>query len=456
VNPSSVLVVDIDPVLRSAICSFLLDQGFIVSQASSCRDAQAQMQRRRPDALVFGVYLASGDALQLLQQARQTQPRVPVLLLAGQAGAPAVPTGADEVLIKPVEMGEIHISLLRILRAAELAAGNKPTTAPEPIDPFLGSSPVIRELKELAQRILPTQSPVLIEGETGAGKGVLARWIHQNGPRASQLFLDLNCGGLSRELLESELFGYQKGAFTSAVSSKPGLLEAANRGTVFLDEIGDMELQIQSKLLKVLEERVFRRLGDLRERAVDVRLISATHRELLDLVQQQRFRSDLFFRINIVLLRVPPLRERVEDIPIFSEHLLRSIAKHGERGVARISRPAMTALQRYSWPGNIRELRNVLERAVLIAEGKAVTPDHLHFQSSRATPSFTIDTAAGTLKQMERAYIRHVLVAERGSVGRAAQRLGIPRSSLYNKMRRFEIAHGTGRAAGELQAMAAD
>ena len=263
-------------------------------------------------------------------------------------------------------------TLLRLL-ARQKHARNLPSqrrkSQRECLNPFVGSSAAIRRLREIAGRVLSSESPILLQGETGAGKGVLANWIHRNGPRAEQPFLDLNCAGLSRELLESELFGHEKGAFTSAVNAKQGLLEVANHGTVFLDEIGDIDLQVQPKLLKVLEDRVFRRLGDVRDRAVDIRLISATHRELLELVRQQRFRSDLYFRVNIVYIQVPPLRERVEDIRQPDAESACAISPNAvvTRRRCRSRVAAMTTLQRYSWPGNIRELRNVLERAVLVA-----------------------------------------------------------------------------------------
>jgi DNA-binding NtrC family response regulator len=324
----------------------------------------------------------------------------------------------------------------------------------EAVDPFLGTSPAIVHLRRMAARIRPSQSPVLIEGETGTGKGVLAKWLHRNGPRAQHPFIDLNCAGLSRELLESELFGHQKGAFTSAIAAKQGLLEVAEGGTVFLDEIGDMDLQVQSKLLKVLEERVFRRLGDVRDRAIDMRLISATHRELQHLVNEQRFRADLYYRVNIFQLKLPPLRQRSEDIGLLSEHLLSGLGRLWRREPVRISAAALRALQGHDWPGNIRELRNVLERALPLAESGVLEPEHLQFEPGAPAQVFALEPR-GTLKQMERAYIRHVLEAECGSVERAARRLGIPRSSLYNKMRRFEIPHGTGRRNSESSTSAA-
>ena len=450
-NQTRILVVDIDPIIRSGICNFLAAQGHIVSEASNYRDAQLQLRRFRPDALVLDFYLPNGDAPQLLQQARDGEPRVPVIVLAGQTrpdlSERAVRQGADQVLLKPVELTHLHATVLQLLnrqRQARPEAPVRPAMQREALNPFVGNSAAIRRLREIAMRVLTSESPILLQGETGAGKGVLANWIHRNGPRAGQPFLDLNCAGLSRELLESELFGHEKGAFTSAVSAKQGLLEVANHGTVFLDEIGDIDLQVQPKLLKVLEDRVFRRLGDVRDRAVDIRLISATHRELLELVRQQRFRSDLYFRVNIVYLQVPPLRERVEDIPSLTQHLLRSIARSRGTEEILVSSAAMTALQHYSWPGNIRELRNVLERAALLAGDGAIRAEHLYLQAPLIEPS-RLSVEGGTLKQIEKAYIHLVLRDEAGSIERTARRLGIPRSSLYNKMRRFEIPQGTGR-----------
>ena len=313
------------------------------------------------------------------------------------------------------------------------------------MDPFLGNSPAIRRLEAYAKRVLNSESPVLLQGETGSGKGVLANWMHRHGPRAEESFLDLNCAGLSRELLESELFGHAKGAFTSAVNAKQGLLEVADRGTVFLDEIGDIDVEVQPKLLKVLEDRVFRRVGDVRDKAVDIRLISATHTELLDLVQQQRFREDLYYRVSTVPLRVPPLRERTEDIPMLVQYFLSRLSQDSGQGELVADKSAIDALQHYSWPGNIRELRNVLERAVLIVEHNQLTARHLQFQNSPHAGPSPMRGVTGTLKQMERAYINLVLQDEGGSIDRSARRLGIPRSSLYNKMKRFEIPHGTGR-----------
>jgi transcriptional regulator with PAS, ATPase and Fis domain len=249
--------------------------------------------------------------------------------------------------------------------------------------------------------------------------------------------VDLNCAGLSREFLETELFGHEKGAFTGATSAKPGLLEVAHRGTVFLDEIGDVDLQVQPKLLKVLEEKQFRRMGDVRDRRVDIRLITATHQGLAELVREKRFRSDLYFRISTIPLTVPPLRERPEDIPVLAERVLESLAARSGHARLTIAEDAMRSLSTYSWPGNIRELRNVLERAILLSGNSVLGRRDLRFEpaDSGAAP----EDLELTLLEVERAHIDRVLRAVGGRVEAAAKKLGIPRSSLYQKIKKYGI-----------------
>jgi len=307
------------------------------------------------------------------------------------------------------------------------------------IDPFVGTSAAIRALADQAKKILSTESPVLILGETGTGKGVLARWLHENSPRADEAFVDLNCAGLTRELLETELFGHEKGAFTSATASKQGLFEVAHRGTIFLDEVGDVDLQIQPKLLKVLEEKRFRRLGDVRDRQVDVRLIAATHQDLGQLVREKRFRDDLYFRISTIPLSFPSLRERIEDIPTLAKYMLDKVGADLGRGELHLDQGCIQALQAYSWPGNIRELRNVIERAVLLSEQKQITLNDLHFDGHTQVGAPFLDSRL-TLLELEKQHIERVLQEEHGRVEIAAKRLGIPRSSLYQKIKKFQIS----------------
>jgi transcriptional regulator with PAS, ATPase and Fis domain len=307
------------------------------------------------------------------------------------------------------------------------------------VDPFIGTSTAIRTLADQARKILSTESPVLILGETGTGKGVLARWLHENSPRADEAFVDLNCAGLTRELLETELFGHEKGAFTSATASKQGLFEVAHRGTIFLDEVGDVDLQIQPKLLKVLEDKRFRRLGDVRDRQVDVRLIAATHQDIGQLVREKRFRDDLYFRISTIPLSFPALRERIEDIPTMAQYLLNKVSLDLGRGDLQLDQGCIQALQAYSWPGNIRELRNVIERAVLLSEQKNITLNDLHFDGHTQVGAPFLDSRL-TLLELEKQHIERVLQEEEGRVEKAAKRLGIPRSSLYQKIKKHQIS----------------
>jgi transcriptional regulator with PAS, ATPase and Fis domain len=280
--------------------------------------------------------------------------------------------------------------------------------------------------------------PILIHGETGAGKGVLAAWLHRASSRAGESFLDLNCAGLSPEFLESELFGHEKGSFTGAVSAKLGLLEMAHRGTLFLDEIGDVPPAVQPKLLKVLEEKKFRRLGDVRERQVDIRLIAASHENLASLVEQRKFRADLYFRINAVVLEIPPLRERLEDLAGLAESFLEAIGRDLGRDGLRLAPSGLGRLQAYGWPGNVRELRNVLERAVLLSGEPEIGAGALGLDG--ASPPAAVPAGGALLLEAEKDLIRKALVAQGGRVARAAESLGISRSSLYQKLRKYGIA----------------
>lgn len=306
------------------------------------------------------------------------------------------------------------------------------------MDPFLGTSPAIRRMSELVHRVVSTDSSILILGETGTGKGVLARWLHDNSSRAAEAFVDLNCGGFTRDLLETELFGHEKGAFTGAVQAKVGLLEIAHKGTVFLDEIGDVDVQVQPKLLKVLEDKQFRRLGDVRDRRVDIRLIAATHHDMGKLVRGKSFRSDLYFRISTIPLTTPPLRERTEDIPVLANYFLERLATDLGVNRAELSPKALTSLQSYAWPGNIRELRNVLERAMLLSGNRVLTEEDLHFDTTQEVEQQQKGYDR-TLEQVEREYIQEVLLREGWHVEAAAKKLGIPRSSLYQKIKEFGI-----------------
>src|SRR5271165_5981635 len=444
-----ILLVDDDPVIRFGIRNFLESQGMQVAEAETVLKAREKFRGASPDAAIVDFSLPDGDGLELLDHFKGIDPDLPVIVLTGQGSIElavrAIKQGAEQFLTKPVELPALHALLVRALenkRYRQHSLVNLSKAKRERLDPFLGKSTAIRKLQELARRVVSSESPILIQGETGSGKGVLAKWIHENSPRAEEVFMDLNCAGLEREFLETELFGHERGAFTGAVHSKLGLLEVADRGTVFLDEIGDIDLTVQPKLLKVLETRQFRRLGDVHDRTVDIRLISATHRDLKELVRLQRFREDLFFRITIIPIRLPPLRDRREDIPLLAREILRRIALERGCGEIELDDGATKMLGNYMWPGNIREMRNVLERAAQIAERSPLTVRDLELQypdgTSEKTGAATLDTSL-TIQELELRYIGLVLAEERGSIERAAERLGISRSSLYSKVKNKEV-----------------
>ena len=446
-----ILLVDDEPQLRFTVRRFLESRGYSIQEAESCQSAIEICRNSRPDAILLDYNLPDGDALSLLPSLQEIQPDIPILILTAHAtvdlAVRAMKQGAENFLTKPLELPTLQVILERVLenqRNRLKVVANESRIGREFMGAFLGQGPAIHQLAELAQNALRTDGPVLIQGETGSGKGTLAVWLHNQGPRSKEACVDLNCAGLSRELLESELFGHEKGAFTGAISSKMGLLEIAHRGTVFLDEIGDADPMVQAKLLKVLEDKRFRRLGDVRDRHIDVRLIAATHHNLHTLMKENKFRSDLYFRISTILLKIPPLRERTEDIPLIARALLEKIAVNLKHAEIELTAEAVTALQRYSWPGNIRELRNVLERAALLCEDGTIKPRHLHFEfPSEGHPpsgaSSGMQDSNLSLSDVERIYIQKIIHEENGRIERAAQRLGIPRSSLYKKIKAMGI-----------------
>jgi DNA-binding NtrC family response regulator len=442
---NKVLVVDDESGVRFGIRDFLEQHGYEIEEAESCEDAQQIFRTSRPDIVIADYMLPDGTALDLLPRLKEIDSGIPLLVLTAHGSIDlavrAIKEGAEQFLTKPLELPTLLVILQRLLqkqRNHHKQLASKSRQVRQAIDPFIGTSAAIRALKEQAKRILSTESPVLILGETGTGKGVLARWLHENSPRAEEAFVDLNCAGLSRELLETELFGHEKGAFTSATASKQGLFEVAHRGTIFLDEVGDVDLQIQPKLLKVLEEKRFRRVGDVRDRQVDVRLIAATHQDMGQLVREKRFRDDLYFRISTIPLSFPALRERTEDIPIMAQYLLNKVSADLGRGELHLDENCIQALKAYSWPGNIRELRNVIERAVLLSDQKTITINDLQFDGHTQVGSPFLDSRL-TLLELEKQHIERVLQEERGRVEKAAKRLGIPRSSLYQKIKKHQI-----------------
>lgn len=442
-----ILIVDDEVVIRTAMRKFLTGAGYDVAEAESRAQAATKMRAHRPDAVILDYKLPDGTALDVLPQLRAIDETVAIIVLTAHAtidlAVSAMKEGADQFLTKPIELPALLVILQRMLdtqrqRQSELA--EKSREARKSFDPFAGTSRAIRQLEADAQKIVTTDRPVLIQGETGSGKGVLAQWIHRNSRRRHEPFVDLNCAGLSKELLESELFGFERGAFTGAVQSKQGLLDLAHRGTFFLDEIGDVDAQVQPKLLKVLEEKQFRRLGDVKTRAADVRLLAATHHDLSEAVRERRFREDLYFRISTIVLHLPALRERAGDIPALAQEILAHVSQEMGRPSVRLVDSGIRALQEHTWPGNLRELRNVLERSLLLSDQNEIRRSDIRFERGGAVTSKGGEDTRLTLVEAEARHISLVLGEEAGSVERAARRLGVTRNTLYYKLRKHRIA----------------
>ncbi|HET7500194.1 MAG TPA: sigma-54 dependent transcriptional regulator [Kofleriaceae bacterium] len=436
---STILVVDDDAIVRASITGFLRARGFTTYEAETMQAAEHAFREHAPNLAIVDHQLPDGNGLDLIRLLHRIDDRVPILMLTGHASfdlaVQAVKVGAENFLTKPIFPAALFAVVQRVLdsyrdRRREVARSVHEVRSR--FDPFAGESVVIRSLLEQAHQVLDSHTPILISGETGTGKGVLARWFHEHGPRAEEPFVDINCAGLSRELFESELFGHERGSFTGAATSKLGLLEVAHRGTAFLDEIGEIALALQPRILKVVEEKRFRRVGDVRSHTVDVRLITATNRDLARMVRDGGFRSDLYFRINTIHLVIPPLRRRPEDIPALAREVLDHL---GIGRAIEITAEAMAAMQAYAWPGNLREMRNVFERAVLLSGGAA--------RIEVGTLRFELPADQGpepevlTLEEMERRHIEYVVRLESGNIDRAAVRLGVSRSTLYGKLKRY-------------------
>jgi DNA-binding NtrC family response regulator len=443
-----ILVVDDQPELLDELCAQLAEVGWEVSGASLGRDALRTFDETSPDVVLLDVMLPDISGLDVLDEIKARSESTPVVVMSGGAtieiAVRAMRSGAESLVQKPFDVDSLDVLLEKAGRSSvlrrQVAALQRELSVEAPVLP--GTSDAIRQLNEMIHKVASAPSPVLLEGESGTGKGLVAKLLHEVSIRRTAPRVELNCAGLSRELLESELFGHEKGAFTGAFATKQGLLEIASGGTLFLDEIGELEPSIQARLLKVLEDKTFRRVGGLRNIRVDVRLVAATNRDLELEVREGRFRQDLFFRLNVIRLKMPPLRERAEDIPPIAEHLLGQLSRDLGVRAMRISSRAMAKLVAHSWPGNARELRNVLERALLVARGSEILADDLAIGSgnarrSSADPAEKLDEASiRPLDDVATEYVARAVEAAGGNVRKAARLLDVSPSTIYAHLRR--------------------
>jgi two-component system response regulator AtoC len=470
---STVLIVDDEHTLARSAKAFLADHGYEAEVAGTGEKALELLERLQPDIVFADVRLPGMSGIDLLKRIREFDPVIPVIMLTAygsiEGAVEAVKLGAFDYVKKPVDLEELKLLADRArenrLLKQELSYYRRRATRDVGFEGLVGESAPIRAVRERARQIaaLDETPPVLLTGETGTGKGLLARAIHASGRCAGKPFIEINCTALPATLMEAELFGYERGAFTDAKESKPGLVEAAEGGFVFLDEIGDVDLSVQGKLLRAIEERAVRRIGSVRERKIDVRIIAATNRDLEREVRQERFRKDLYFRLAVIVLHAPPLRERGEDVLLLAQVFLKAFnAKYG-KVVREISAPARDLMLAYPWPGNVRELSHVIERAVLWSRGPMLDVEQLSLMSphslgagstdnralpTRTTPETESGAAAAAaalppqgvdLATWEKSVIEQAMREARGNQTKAAQRLGISRDTLRYRLKKFGL-----------------
>jgi two-component system nitrogen regulation response regulator NtrX len=449
----SILVVDDEPGVRSSLGAVLRDEGLDVDTASSGEECLERATRTAFDVIVLDVWLPGVDGLVTLQRLRERRVDAQVVMISGhgniESAVRAIKMGAFDFVEKPLSLEKTVLVVRNALRQRDLETENRALRARvDRHHVMIGESFVMRRLREQVEMAAPTNGRVLVYGENGTGKELVARTVHQSSRRRAGPFVEVNCAAIPEELIESELFGHMKGAFTGAVADKPGRFEQASGGTIFLDEIGDMSLKTQAKVLRVLQEQVVERLGGTQRIRVDVRVLAATNKELPEEIRAGRFREDLYFRLNVIPIFVPPLRDRQDDIPLLADHFMALMAAEYGRRPKRLAPEAIGRLQYYRWPGNVRELRNVIERLMIMVPGDTITAQDLAFlghdgvrviDKPEAAAEATLPLADAR-ERFERDYILQALAAQQGNISRTAEALGVERSNLYKKMKAFGIA----------------
>lgn len=434
------LIVEDDAAVRSTLVTFLELEGYQVDAVATTREALERLQAETYPIVISDIYLDDRTGLDVLEAARRRDPNCAVILMTARGTMETVMAatrgGAFDYIAKPFELDRMLATIRRAEQAREQAGeGEEPESEELPETEMIGSSAQMVEVYKVLSRVAPTDATVLIEGETGTGKELVARMIHAQSPRAAHPFVAVDCASIAPTLLESELFGAVRGAYTGADRDRVGVFEAAHRGTVFLDEIGDIEPGFQLKLLRFLQDREIRPVGAARAKSVDVRVIAATNRDLQRLVEEGKFRQDLWFRINVVRITLPPLRERRGDVPLLAQYFLKKYnERYGQQ--ARLLPDGLRALENYTWPGNVRQLQHMMERLVILApQGRidqAAVQDAIAATAPREHP-------AETLAAAEEEQIRRVLAATGGNKSRAAKILGIERKTLYRKLERMGL-----------------
>ena len=455
----SILVVDDEKNTREGLAKVLEGLNYDVQTVSEGEEALRVIDKERPDIVLTDIRMPGMDGISLLEKIKGKYPEVSIILLTAygtvQNAVKAMKLGAFYYLTKPVNLEELEFLIKKALTQQSLQAENRELKQELFRERFEEGSIISRSEKmkyvlEIVDRVAPTRSTILLQGESGTGKELLAHRIHERSPRKTETFLAVHCAVLTESLLASELFGHERGSFTGANDRKIGRFELANGGTLFLDEVSEIPPEMQVKLLRVLQEGEFERVGGTKTIKVDVRLVCATNKDLAQEVKSGRFREDLFYRINVILVKIPPLRERRQDIRALSEYLIRQLARVNGKKIEGIDERALKYLESYNWPGNVRELKNVLERMVVLSRGTRLSEENIpeDVRSSRGVilgiakreePRMVVSSGQGDLQQMEKELIRVRLGESRGNKSEAARKLGISRRTLYRKIEEYNL-----------------
>ncbi len=455
-NPNSILIVDDEPGIRESLTDVLHDEGYAVESVASGEACLESLAINKYDVILLDIWLPGEDGIQTLEKIRALEAPPTVIMISGhgtiETAVRSTKLGAFDFIEKPLSIEKILLTLRHALEQSRLAAQNRELREElHGRDRIIGDSVPLKALRQQLGLAAPTNGRVLIFGESGTGKELVAHALHNLSQRAEQAFVEVNCAAIPEELIESELFGHVKGSFTGALEDKVGKFEQAHSGSLFLDEVGDMSLRTQSKVLRVIEEQRFTAVGSGNNLTVDVRVIAATNKRLEDEIQKGNFREDLFYRLNVIPFYVPPLREHAEDVPALANYFLAEFARAYGRRPKHFAEAAMEVLSGYRWPGNVRELKNLVERLVIMVQGERIErrhlPPSLHHDRMRPTSSKNATGGFSTLQEAraayERDYILRKLEENQGNVTRAAEVLGLERSHLYRKMKSLGIPFGS-------------
>jgi len=447
----SILVIDDEEGIRESLKGILEDEGYEVTVSESAEEGLKFFERQYPDLVLLDIWLPGMDGIEALRIMRDKRPEIPVIMISGhgtiELAVKASKLGAYDFLEKPLSLERVLITVKRALEMSSLE-GELRALRLEVAEKWklVGESLPMQYLRRQIDLVAPSNSIVLITGESGSGKELVARLIHEGSPRRQHPFVEVNCAAIPHELIESELFGHEKGAFTGATEKKKGKFELADKGTLFLDEVGDMSLQAQAKVLRVIETKEFQRVGGSKNIKVDVRIIAATNKDLEAEVKKGNFREDLYFRLNVIPIKVPALRERKEDIPLLARHFLELIASEYGKPVKRLSEDALKVLMNYDWPGNVRELKNLIERLVIMCQKDLITSSELQRgafldfnERSGLENYFEIPTLKEAREAFERDFILRKLREHNWNISKTAEAIGLERTALYRKLKQLGV-----------------